>query len=296
MIRYHLPNPGYSTKTPSTSAENTIIFASTSKKYYYPSHFTPYLLLANFQNTGSYKLNNRQISINDKSFYFLNTGDKLEINFRKALPIQTFMVLFNDQFVTDIINACQATADKLLDDPFVNNNVEFSMPAVPFFYTTALSKAFNSIRAGNANNLPDVDLILSDIIVECLKLRQNTISEIDRIDAKRKSTREELYKRIILARAYMEDNDSSPLTLSQIAGEACLNKFHFLKLFKSYYGTTPHQFLIDKKLNKALTLIQSGDFSVSEICQMIGFESLGSFSNLFKKRFGVTPSKFGVIK
>jgi AraC family transcriptional regulator len=58
------------------------------------------------------------------------------------------------------------------------------------------------------------------------------------------------------------------------------------------YGITPHQFLINKKLEKSLVLLKSGNFSIGEICQLVGFESLGTFTNLFKRRYGQSPSKF----
>lgn len=292
MIGYSLPNPDNSSISASNRVENTIIFASTCKKYFYPSHSTPHLLVANFRNPGAYLLNDRQISTNDKSFYFLNPGDKLEINFRHNLPTDTFLILFNNNFITEVINICQSTTNGLLERPFEINNTEFRTPSVPFFFNSAILRCFNSIKTNGMDDLFNPDCLLSDLVVEFFKLRHDTIPEIEKINAKRKSTREELYRRITLAKLYMEENALLPLTIDQIAIVACLNKFHFLKVFKDMHGITPHQFLINKKLEKSLVLLKSGNFSIGEICQLVGFESLGTFTNLFKRRYGQSPSKF----
>jgi len=62
-----------------------------------------------------------------------------------------------------------------------------------------------------------------------------------------------------------------------------------LRIFKKYYGTTPRQYLINKRIEKAKCFLQSGK-SVSDTCYIIGFESINSFSNLFKAKTGMSPS------
>jgi len=83
-----------------------------------------------------------------------------------------------------------------------------------------------------------------------------------------------------MAKIFMHDNFTGSPTIDIIASEACLDKFHFLKLFKSRYGTTPHQYIVKLKLEHAHTLLSTG---VCEACQLAGFESQRSFTNLFKK-------------
>jgi AraC-like DNA-binding protein len=79
--------------------------------------------------------------------------------------------------------------------------------------------------------------------------------------------------------------------LDNIAGEAYFSKFHFLRLFKKIYGKTPHQYLVTVRLKNASLLLKKGT-TVSEACHAVGFESLSSFSSLFRKHQGMSPSAY----
>jgi AraC family transcriptional regulator len=83
----------------------------------------------------------------------------------------------------------------------------------------------------------------------------------------------------------------SPVTLGDIAKEARLNKFHFLTLFKKIYRLSPHQYLVRLKLEFAHGLLEAGNSRVTDVCHLVGFESHGSFTNLFKRYYGIVPSQ-----
>ena len=70
-----------------------------------------------------------------------------------------------------------------------------------------------------------------------------------------------------------------------------VSKYHLLRMFKKYYGLTPRQYLIDKRVEKSKEHLING-MSVTETCFAVGFESLGSFSTLFKTKTGKSPSEF----
>jgi AraC-like DNA-binding protein len=98
-----------------------------------------------------------------------------------------------------------------------------------------------------------------------------------------------LYKRIVQSKLFIDSNFSSPIDLENIADEASFSKFHFIRLFKSIYGKTPHQYLIQVRIDKAIIFLQEGR-SVNEVCELVGFESISSFTGLFKRKIGCTPS------
>ncbi|HEX8545380.1 MAG TPA: AraC family transcriptional regulator [Cytophagaceae bacterium] len=100
-----------------------------------------------------------------------------------------------------------------------------------------------------------------------------------------------LYKRIVHAKLFIDNNFSNHIDLDNIAGEAYFSKFHFIRLFKKCYGKTPHQYLIYVRMQRAIKLLQEGN-AVCEVCQTVGFESVSSFSGLFKRNFGCSPSEY----
>jgi AraC-like DNA-binding protein len=100
-----------------------------------------------------------------------------------------------------------------------------------------------------------------------------------------------LYRRIVQAKLYIDNNYAEKIDLNNISGEACFSKFHFIRLFKTIYGKTPHQYLISYRIEKAIQLLRA-ERPVTEVCFMVGFESVSSFSGLFKRIVGVSPLSF----
>jgi AraC-like DNA-binding protein len=98
-----------------------------------------------------------------------------------------------------------------------------------------------------------------------------------------------LYRRLVQAKLFIDTHYSDDIDLNIIADEAYFSKFHFIKLFKNIYHKTPHQYLIFVRVEKAMELLNAG-IPVSEVCYTVGFESLSSFSGLFKRVVGIAPS------
>ena len=99
----------------------------------------------------------------------------------------------------------------------------------------------------------------------------------------------EVYRRLCKARQLIDQCYDHPLNLTQISSEACFSRYHFLRLFRQAFNKTPHQYLIERRIEKAKELLSANDLRVTDVCFEVGFESLGSFSSLFHKHVGHAP-------
>ncbi len=100
---------------------------------------------------------------------------------------------------------------------------------------------------------------------------------------------------VIATKNYIDNHFDQELKLDFLAHVRFTSKYHLLRIFKRYYGITPKQYLIDKRIEKAKEQLAKG-VSVSETCVAVGFESLSSFSHLFKTKTGKTPSQYQAQK
>ena len=96
---------------------------------------------------------------------------------------------------------------------------------------------------------------------------------------------------MVQSKLFIDNNYADNIDLDNIADEANFSKFHFIRQFKKIYGKTPHQYLMAVRIEKAMLLLQK-DIPVSEVCFAVGFESLSSFSGLFRRIVGVSPSSY----
>jgi AraC-like DNA-binding protein len=101
----------------------------------------------------------------------------------------------------------------------------------------------------------------------------------------------DIYERIVAAKLFMDQNYHEPINLDGISCKACFSRFHFHRLFSRIYRKTPHQYLTRKRLDKAQELLAQNK-GVTEVCNEVGFESISSFSVLFKKEVGIGPQHY----
>ncbi|MBS1492122.1 MAG: helix-turn-helix transcriptional regulator [Bacteroidetes bacterium] len=100
-----------------------------------------------------------------------------------------------------------------------------------------------------------------------------------------------LYKRIVQAKMFIDEHFAEQIDVDNIADEACFSKFHFIRLFKKTYGRTPHQYLTYVRIENAKELLKK-DSNVTDVCFAVSFDSLSSFTGLFKREVGLTPSEY----
>lgn len=95
---------------------------------------------------------------------------------------------------------------------------------------------------------------------------------------------------------FMEENFDKPLTVEDYAYLTGRSESTFRREFKERYGTSPRQWLISKRLEKAKQLLQTSNMSVTEISLEIGYENISHFIKEFKKQYGFTPKQIMLQK
>ena len=91
---------------------------------------------------------------------------------------------------------------------------------------------------------------------------------------------------------YIEANLSCDIHLEELAKSAGLSVFHFAKLFKQSTGASPHQYILQRRLERAKELLRRPAMSLSEISLDTGFADQSHFTNVFRRFVGVPPSRY----
>jgi AraC-like DNA-binding protein len=90
----------------------------------------------------------------------------------------------------------------------------------------------------------------------------------------------------------LDESYDTPITIEDLSREVALSPYYLIRAFRRVYKKTPHQYLMEQRVTRAKELLRNTDISITEICMAVGYESLGSFSTLFHKVAGISPSSY----
>lgn len=99
------------------------------------------------------------------------------------------------------------------------------------------------------------------------------------------------FTRLCRARAQLHELHQ-PTSVVALATELGLSPFHFIRQFRAVFGLTPHQLRIEARVDLAKRLLAADHHSVTSVCLEVGCASLGSFSTMFTRRVGSTPTAY----
>lgn len=94
------------------------------------------------------------------------------------------------------------------------------------------------------------------------------------------------------ARDRVDAEYAEPLDVEQLAATAGCSREHFIRAFRQTYGETPGAYLTRRRIERAQDLLRAANLTVTEICMLVGFSSLGTFSRRFTEIVGQTPSGY----
>ncbi len=90
---------------------------------------------------------------------------------------------------------------------------------------------------------------------------------------------------------FIQDNIQSDLSLEDLSQHANISKYHFLRMFRQQFGITPHQYVLNCRVNRARQDLQAG-VDLDDIVYAYGFSDLSHFNRRFKPIFGMTPKQY----
>ena len=94
------------------------------------------------------------------------------------------------------------------------------------------------------------------------------------------------------ARDVIDRDYAERLDLDALASAAGYSRFHFAHAFAAAYGEPPRSYLTRRRIERAKDMLRTANLTVTEICFLVGFESLGSFSTRFRHLVGQSPAAY----
>lgn len=129
------------------------------------------------------------------------------------------------------------------------------------------------------------------VAASLMAVQQTDANRPDQLDSVKRTTREELCRRLKRAVTIMHDAyEDSSLNLAALAREACIARHHFVRVFSAAYGVTPLRYLGEVRMEAAGRLLESMDVTATEVAEAVGFSNRSAFQRKFRQYFGMTPA------
>ena len=94
------------------------------------------------------------------------------------------------------------------------------------------------------------------------------------------------------ARDRIDRDYREEISVISLASSAGYSREHFIRAFRAAYGETPGRYRTRRRVERACELLRSVNLTVTEICCLVGFSSLGTFSTRFSELTGMSPSRY----
>jgi len=248
------------------------------------------------------------ICLKAKPIYFtfninINIESLITIQFVKnvIIPVQKTLHAAKSRFKCLFIDIgasspVSALLRNLLDEPIDSKIIQRST-FLETIYPCKGDIKYNLAHLLEHFNENSDDLLLDDYIYHALLLfyrlyYKEVLNKSNCLDALNASTRDELFKRLSLAKDFMLSNYNQDISLEDISGHSCLSPTHLFRTFKQIYNCSPHQFLIQTRLNNARHMLKNTDYTLNEIVNLVGFTCPSTFIKLFKTKFHFTPGSY----
>ena len=243
-----------------------------------------------------YVLNNQAYEVRGRDYLLTNPGARTEIQVHSDEPVIGICIGLTESFMNDLIMSMCQNADDILDQNEVNAQ---GFGVLSHIYSlqveNPLSKFLNNIKQ-NWHSYGHLDFVDQDHFYfelgELILQDQLSIqSKMKQLGQTKFSTRAEIFRRVDVMDQYIRDNFTTDITIESLAQIACMSKYHAIRCYQKIFGVAPYQKIMSLRIEKSKSLLQQG-YSVAQTALLSGFSDYRSFSKLFKKRTGTTPSRF----
>lgn len=276
----------------------SVVIHTRSRGCYRPEIRGPFSFFLNLRGS-SLCVVDRQVSrIHTDSYFVSNDDQQYTLQIEEGADTEIFNIHFGHFFAASILNSLVTPADRILDkgrekqlEPILFFNQQHRRDII---FNELIAGMLRSVRDHGFNRLAFEEQ-LSSLLVYHLQQHRYIADMVNKLPLVRKATRIELYKRLSRSAELIHAGFDTELSLEVLAAEACLSRYHFLRLFRQAYGLSPHQYIQRLRIEKARELLSTTRVPVADLADMLGFGNSQSFSRLFFQRMGVYPSQYRLL-
>ena len=258
-----------------------------------PVHFQNFSAKYVVSGNEQYTLNNRKIALKQGEYVVGNKHITSSVLIDHTAPVKGICIDIAKDLLSEIIDYQYQKPEQFTNFLFEQEWMvqKFNSKNTTLGYTLQqLSNAFESLNNGTTQ----INKELFYTVAECIVKDQSILFEsFNSLKSVKTATNGRLFTFVYDAKNYMDDHFLEKINIENMAREAKLSEYHFIRLFKTVFNTTPYKYIVQKRLQFAIELLDN-HYSISDISVALGYADVPAFSNAFKQQFGFSPKQYNV--
>jgi len=275
--------------------DSNVIIHCYGKNVYYPTHWGPLSIKCAFNGSEYYQKHRCKYAVSDENFLLLNEGTTYSSYIEPGNEVESLTINFNREYQSGVRRVLVMPPDKLLEHPFEQADELVLLEEKLYKHNNLVSPLIYKIRSLTRHfhkNEAPISESLYFLLDALIQNNAALIDEIKNVHAARLSTKKEIYRRLNEVKDYIDSCSNEDITLESLSKIALMSPFHLLRQFKKNFHTTPYQYLINCRMDRAVDILKRSDATLGEVCFITGFRDTSSFSKLFRKRYRLSPQQY----
>lgn len=274
----------------------SVIIQTKVRECFRPDIKGPFSFFLNIRGNSFCSVDRQTTRIDEDNYFVSNRSQLYTLQVEEGSGgAETFNIHFGEFFSESVLNALVTPADRILDA-----GTEKQLSPLLFFnqlhrrdatFNNLIYAILTSHKETGYNKLRFEEQ-MSSLLSYHLQQHHHIAEMVNKLPPVRKTTRVELYKRLSRAMDVLRSGFCGEVSLDELAAEACLSKYHFLRLFRTVYGLSPYQYIQHLRIEKARVLLAGSRIPITDLAGILGFDNSQSFSRLFFQRMGIYPTQY----
>lgn len=243
-----------------------------------------------FKGREEYKINNQLVTLNAGEYIVLNEGQHCTFDYMGKENAEGFCLRIDSSVIHGVFSLQQNVVASL---PVLHQEKRLieQEPLGRYLQNFYLKKEYRQHLSFDKSLH-----FFHGVALALLQTKDAGMNGVQSIAGKKCSTRENIFERLVTAKAMMHDQVGSILNIGELAQKVCLSEYHFIRCFKQAFGTTPYHYHLSLRVAKAAELIQSSHGTLSEVAHVTGFCDVAALNKAFKAVYGSSPTSFRKLK
>ncbi|MCG8574718.1 MAG: AraC family transcriptional regulator [Flavobacteriales bacterium] len=258
-------------KTPLPNYGESKCLVSNLNRFEKHAHQSPLSLKMVVEGTENYKVEGTSYRLKAGNYIIINEADELELNVDSKTKTKGICIYPPKALLDEVYQYQLENKVDLLERKDTTEKLRFTTKIQPLAMKSKTARfvqsQFNSCSRLTSDEWLAFYMQLAHFMVED---QLEIEGKLKHLKSTKKSTKEELFRRVSLAQEYIHDHPHERPDLDALAQLTSLSKYHFLRSFKSVFNCSPYQYLLQMKLSEAKQLVFQG-CSYVEAAERVGY-------------------------